>query len=207
MTVGSGGINAGDLNVYVPTVTTGSITDVSTAAPPVVTSTGHALSTGDKVRITSTGGTTEINDRVYTITWASSSTFSLDGATTTNTYTSGGTWTKVTNYARCLASVGQSRMAVYTIPANYPNAYLISWYVDLTSVITSAADVTMWTRDYGESWRVRWVTGVAATSPWIYQLAAPFRFAPKSDVRLRLDSVSVSNTHVSAGFELILGSL
>jgi len=205
VTCGSGCVNAGDINVYVPTTTTGAITDVTTASPPVVTDVAHGISTGDKVRITATGGTTEINDRVYTITKANADTFSLDGETTTNAYTSGGTWTQVVNYVRCLADEGRSQMAIYTVPADYPDAYLLQWYVNLTSIITSAVEVAFQIRDYGECWRTRSIAGAGATSPWTYNLAIPFRIPPKADIRVRALTVSVDNTHVSAGFEMLLG--
>lgn len=205
VTCGTGGVNAGDINVYVPTATTGAITGVTTATPPVVTDVAHGLSTGDKVRITATGGTTEINDRVYTITRANADTFSLDGETTTNAYTTGGTWTQIDNYARALAGEGRSQMAIYTVPADYPDAYILKWYGNLTSIITSAVELVFEIRNYGESWRYRCIAGIQATSPWTYELATPLRIPPKADLRMRALTVSVNNTHISAGFELLLG--
>lgn len=205
VTVGSGTVNAGDINLYVPTVTTGAITGVTTAAPPVVTDVAHGLSTGDKVRITGTGGTTEINDRVYTITRVGADTFSLDGEETTNAYTAGGTWTQINVYARCNADEGRSHMAIYTVPADYPEAYLLKLYANLTSVITAAAEVVLQIRNSGEGWYTRFSAGVQATSCFEYELAIPLLVAAQADIRLRVLTVSVNDTHVSAGFELILG--
>lgn len=206
VTVGTGEVNAGDVNVYVPTATTGAITGVTTAAPPVVTDVAHGLSTGDKVRITGTGGTTEINDRVYSITRAGADTFSLDGMTTTNAYTTGGTWTQVANYARVPAGEGRSQMAIYTIPADYPESYLLKWYANLTSLIVSKTRIAFQIRDYGEGWRYRLIVGgTQATSPFEYELAIPFAIPAKADIRLRVLGVSADDTDVSAGFELLLG--
>lgn len=50
----------------------------------------HGRKTGDKITVTAVGGTTEANDRVWIITVTGQNTFTLDGSTFVNAYTSGG---------------------------------------------------------------------------------------------------------------------
>ncbi len=68
------------------------ITGATQANPCVITATSHGFVTGDKVIIQDVGGMTQLNGRWFTVTFLSSSTFSLDGVDSTayDAYTSGG---------------------------------------------------------------------------------------------------------------------
>lgn len=74
------------------------ITGATNASPIVITtSTVHGLLTGHQVYIASVGGNTAANNSLtnlnWTITYVSTTTFSLDGSTGNSSYTSGGTCT------------------------------------------------------------------------------------------------------------------
>jgi hypothetical protein len=67
------------------------ITGITKAGPPVVTVTSHGYSTGDRVYISGIGGNlSTLNGQIYTITKVDSNSFSLQNATTTKNYGSGG---------------------------------------------------------------------------------------------------------------------
>lgn len=69
----------------------GAVTGCTTAAPPEVTSTGHDLATGAVVTLASVGGMSGV-DGIRTVTVTGANTFTLNGATGTGAYTTGGTW-------------------------------------------------------------------------------------------------------------------
>jgi len=69
------------------------ITGASQANPCVLTFASHNFKTGDRIKIASVVGMTELNDKYYTVTYASSTTISLDGVNSTayTPWSSGGT--------------------------------------------------------------------------------------------------------------------
>lgn len=82
---------------------TNNISGISNASPAVVTDTAHGLATNDVVRLKSIVGLDELNDQLYVITVIDADTFSLNGISTVgmDSYTSGGTWEKVTFTSAC----------------------------------------------------------------------------------------------------------
>jgi hypothetical protein len=67
------------------------ITNVTTATPAVVTcSSSHFASTGQRRYVTGAGGVGGVNGTIWTITYVDATRYSLDGSTSTGTYTSGG---------------------------------------------------------------------------------------------------------------------
>jgi len=68
-----------------------SITGITKAGPPVVTVANHGYATGDRVYISGiSGNLSTLNNQIYTITKVDSNSFSLQGATTSKNYGSGG---------------------------------------------------------------------------------------------------------------------
>lgn len=68
-----------------------SITGITKAGPPVVTVANHGYATGDRVYISGiSGNLSTLNNLIYTITKVDSNSFSLQGATTSKNYGSGG---------------------------------------------------------------------------------------------------------------------
>lgn len=72
-------------------LTSGSVTGATNATPIVITSAAHGLTTGARVTISGVLGNTAANG-TFTVTYVSSSTFSLDSSVGNGAYTSGGTW-------------------------------------------------------------------------------------------------------------------
>lgn len=113
-----------DANRYVSG--TRSITNSSNSTPIVITtSTPHSLTTGDNVYIRSVGGNTNSNSHVgtpyvgeHTITVLTATTFSIDGSSGNNNYTSGG----VVNFGGTLINCG----TVNNVITNSSNQYLTS---------------------------------------------------------------------------------
>lgn len=93
------------------------ITGATNASPIVLTTTGTPPATGMKVTVASVGGTTAANG-TFTATFASSTTFSLDGSTGNGAYTSGGTWTLTGIYpisVACTEGNGFEQGKTYTL--------------------------------------------------------------------------------------------
>src|SRR5262249_2461064 len=77
-------------------VDTGSSLTINTHSPITVTSPSHALKTGFRVTVAGVLGNTAANG-TWTITSVDANHFSLNGTTGIAPYTSGGTWTLVSN--------------------------------------------------------------------------------------------------------------
>lgn len=72
-------------------LSSGTITGATNASPIVVTSANHGLTTGARVTVSGVLGNTAANG-TFTVTYVSSSTFSLDSSVGNGAYVSGGTW-------------------------------------------------------------------------------------------------------------------
>lgn len=79
------------------------ITAATNASPIVITSTAHGLSTGDPVTVASVGGNTAANGD-WVVTRVDANSFSLDGSTGNDDYTSGGTATRLLKLADIVPS-------------------------------------------------------------------------------------------------------
>jgi hypothetical protein len=88
-----GNILAGNKNVETDNSKAGYISNVTLANPCVITSANHGLLTGDMISPQQVGGTVQLNGNMYTVTFLTTDTFSLDVDSTLFTaYTSGGYW-------------------------------------------------------------------------------------------------------------------
>lgn len=112
-----------------------------------------------------------------------------------------------TTVAAIAAAAGQTQQAIYTIPNDYTEAWLMNvnaWVqrgVSARSVI-----MRLMTRVDGGAWRVReeWelnTTGTSSDGPdYPYWL----RLEPKTDIVVRAQTVSANDTGVSAVFDIAL---
>lgn len=100
----------------------GVVTNATNASPIVITtSAAHKLQSGMRVKIASVGGNTAANG-TFTITVASSTTFSLGGSTGNGSYTSGGTYAVAGLYEISFtpaAGNGFEAGKFYTVMVNY----------------------------------------------------------------------------------------
>lgn len=106
--------------------------------------------------------------------------------------------------ARIPAGLGQTQMAIYTIPAN-KTAYLCSWSGALVKKSTGAATIELWERKDG----VRKMQGtiplnIGGTTTHTHLQTVPKQIQEKTDVYIRCSYVSVNNLELFSNFTLIL---
>lgn len=104
--------------------------------------------------------------------------------------------------ARISATLGQTLMAVYTIPAGY-TGYL--YQLTLSIGGTGDASAFLKIRDFGQdTFRVRHTFEVTGPGgPMLYDFAFPLVMTEKSDIDIRA-TVRSNNTRVTASFETLL---
>jgi len=92
-----------------------SITAITKADPGVVTTSApHGFSNGDLIYISGVGGMVEVNNRVFAITGASGSVFSIEDTSGHTTYTTGGLASKFPQPAESLQWAGE-----FDVPARF----------------------------------------------------------------------------------------
>ncbi len=88
-----GNLLVGNKNVETSNVKTGFIQSISQSNPCIITSANHTLLNGDQISFEGLGGMTQLNGNDYTVTFLSTSTFSINTDSTAFTaYTEGGYW-------------------------------------------------------------------------------------------------------------------
>lgn len=88
-----GNLLVGNTNVETSNSKTGIVLSASQANPCLIGSTNHGLLTGDMISFQQVGGMTELNGNIYTVTFISTDSFSIDtDSTAFTTYTEGGYW-------------------------------------------------------------------------------------------------------------------
>lgn len=103
------------------------------------------------------------------------------------------------------ASLGQTFMAIYTVPADYDYANLYQTYSGIARQTSAAsADIAMQLRPVGESWQTKkiWPLSTVGTSFIPYMEPFPYRIEPKTDIRMRCVYASTSIS-TAAGFDLL----
>lgn len=107
-----------------------------------------------------------------------------------------------TTVARITAGLGQTLMAVYTIPAGY-----IGYLYHGTMTVQSGADATgyMFVRRNGEgvAFRVGHTFEVSGGGQYDYTFSFPPPLPPKSDIDVRI-SVRTNNARATAAFDILL---
>lgn len=104
------------------------------------------------------------------------------------------------------AAAGQTLMAIYTIPADYKNAFLLSWYVSVSKTANAAyAGMDLQFRPSGGAWRVlsSQFLQTAGTSYVNHHYRSLPLLAAKTDIRLRATEVSAT-VLVAGGFDLAM---
>lgn len=108
-------------------------------------------------------------------------------------------------YAGIMAGMGQTLMAVYTVPADAAGGATIwRWYATVGAVTAAFAVVALQTREYGGSWRTRRVAGIAEGGGLDESLLYGVTVGPKCDIRVRAISNGANNSTIEAGFDLEL---
>jgi len=115
---------------------------------------------------------------------------------------------EVLTMAQIRAGIGQTNMAIYTIPKNF-KGFLSKWYVALlgaTSTRSTAATVDMFRRNFelANAWKSTQPTGLQndGTGDWQYEFPHPLELPSKSD--LVVNAIPTANADISAGFSITL---
>ena len=107
--------------------------------------------------------------------------------------------------AQITISFEQTLMAQFTIPDNTTGYLLNFWGNSNKSNATSAADVSIWSRDFGGVFRIQSPTGLisAGSSHFQHNYTTYPSFAAKTDIRMTAVG-GTTNFDISAGFDLYL---
>lgn len=107
--------------------------------------------------------------------------------------------------ARVTVNRGQTLMAVYTTPADWPTVIVKDLFITIGKQAAVFGEVIFFIRDFGTG---GWRGGTTIDLHSQGSSFTPFRFfgdieiAPKTDIRLTVQSVSANNTAISGGFTL-----
>lgn len=105
---------------------------------------------------------------------------------------------------RISTGMGQTLMAIYTVPADYTQALMLAWYATLEDTQASKGRVALMTREFGGAWQTKELVGVSDSAGWDYVFTIPQRYPAKTDIRIRALAVSSNDSQISAGFDLLL---
>ena len=107
-------------------------------------------------------------------------------------------------YAGILAGLGQTLMAVYTVPNNFTEAKITRWYASCGAISASFGEVALQIRESGGGWRTRRMGGIAEGGGFDESLVNGITVGPKADIRVRAVTNGLNNTAIQAGFDLEL---
>ncbi len=102
---------------------------------------------------------------------------------------------------------GQTQQAVYTIPNDYVEGYLVGIHASLERGNTArTAVLRLLTREDGGAWRVRDLWELSTTGSSTQGIEFPYWVVlqPKTDIVIRCQEVSANDTGISAWFDLVL---
>lgn len=109
--------------------------------------------------------------------------------------------------ARILPTIGQTLMAVYTVPSDYSKAWFLQYSASVRAGNAQArsATIALQIRPFGGAWNTKEYVeihsyGGLAVQPY----PLPFEIDSRSDIRMRVLSVSTASTLVNATFDLLL---
>lgn len=111
-----------------------------------------------------------------------------------------------TTIGRISASMGQTLMALYTIPADYTYGIMTQWYASLSDSNANRARVALMAREQGGAWQTKELAGISDSSNYIYPFSMPQIYPAKTDIKIKVLSVSSTNAQVSGGFDMLLVS-
>lgn len=102
-------------------------------------------------------------------------------------------------------SLGQTLMAIYTIPNDLGIAYLANWYMVAWRQAAASVEVAFQVKKVGEGWQTEELIGINTQggSPWDYKFPYWVELPKKADVRCRVIEATANNMSVSAGFDVI----
>jgi hypothetical protein len=109
--------------------------------------------------------------------------------------------------AQISIGMGQTLMAIYTVPAGFAG-YLLGFYASMNRRTATTCDIFVQVREAGEAWNTKMVIGLnsAASSYLKHDYPVPIPrdgFAAGTDIRMRAE-VGANDVDISAGFTMLL---
>ena len=136
-------------------------------------------------------------NRAYVVTPASGQTTNVGSLTGTHT-------TTTTNVFMVMpAGYGQTEISAYTIPANY-TGYLKVYRASMLDSTSNSGIIAFWTRENGKAVRIQRPFAISTSFPIETRLYSGIVFPEKTDIAVRVLSVTNDNADISSSFELLL---
>jgi hypothetical protein len=117
-------------------------------------------------------------------------------------------------YAGILTGLGQTLMAVYSVPAQASEGGLIThWYADIGGATATYAAIALQIKEFGGAWQTKSIRfardghAIDERMTWIDEnenRQGGVAVGSKSDIRLRIITNGAANTQISGGFDLEL---
>ena len=111
------------------------------------------------------------------------------------------------SHVKAIIDVGfnQTRMAIYTVPAN-KSLHLMSYHISIDPATNGDTHGTMSidVREFGKIFRSQEVIAVSSHSPSIVTMQMPLSYPAKSDIKIVMKSISRNNVNIHAVFEGML---
>ena len=108
-------------------------------------------------------------------------------------------------YAGILTGLGQTLMAIYTIPNHVSSARITRWYGACGAVAASFGELALQVKENGGAWRTRRMAGIAEGGGFDETMNnGGITVSPKADIRVRAITNGANNTAIQAGFDLEL---
>lgn len=109
--------------------------------------------------------------------------------------------------AQILPTIGQTLMSIYTVPSDWKKAWLTQMVLGLASAnaVARTATAILQMRPFGGSWNTKESFQIHThNSPVVIPYPMPIEIEPRTDMRVRITSVSTANSVVDATFDLFL---
>lgn len=114
--------------------------------------------------------------------------------------------TDATVTASINATLGQTLMAIWQVPAN-KSLYITKYYASCDGTVSSQIGAVLWVADYdGDSYvkKVKHIQAFSNGQQFIYEFNPPFKVNAKSRVWISV-TVTANNQNVNAGFDGVYG--
>ncbi len=106
--------------------------------------------------------------------------------------------------AQITADMGQTLMAIYTVPVDYDALYLVKIFATIDKRKTTAATIALQMRAEDGAWQTKVRFGLNSSGgDYQYEYPNPMRVAAKTDIRMRVLDVTTDNTEIDGGFDMI----
>jgi hypothetical protein len=106
--------------------------------------------------------------------------------------------------ATIVANENQTEMSVYTVPAGKVG-FLLQFYGGVANKVTTVAEMTVRTREFGGVFRVRDRFVTSTNNPRTnHEYCVPLVLAEKTDILVRLEGVTANGSDLNAGYCMIL---